>query len=59
MSKKISVPKRVMQCMSCFYFKNTSKTEYSCKHKNDNKPDDSSFCYDYKDCEGCWETFHF
>ena len=42
----------INQCMSCSFFKITTKTDYTCLHWNANDPDAEGFCYDYQDLEG-------
>lgn len=43
---------KINLCMSCFFFKHTSKNDYTCFHWNANDPDEGGFCYDYVDLEG-------
>jgi len=42
---------RINQCMSCSFFKMTTKSDYTCLHWNANDPDAEGFCYDYGDLE--------
>ncbi|MCP3927283.1 MAG: hypothetical protein GY714_32390 [Desulfobacterales bacterium] len=48
--KNLLLPKRINQCMSCYFFKHTVLVE--CKHENYNDPNEDKFCYDYIDLEG-------